>query len=97
MNLVYKSVKRYMNKVNKVASEFRFFIPFNDIFEEAFKYDSYKVHGYGYVTRGHELIYNINFNRCPVPCCSANSTEVIFGSESADGSNVSRTIRIYLE
>jgi len=35
MNLVYKSVKRYMNKVNKVASEFRFFIPFNDIFEEA--------------------------------------------------------------
>ena len=39
---------------------------FNNHLEDAFKYDSYKVHGYGFLTRGHKLVYDINstFTTC---------------------------------
>ena len=33
--MFYKVIKRHINKVNKIASKFRYYIPFNDIFEEA--------------------------------------------------------------
>ena len=35
VDMFYKVIKRHINKVNKIASKFRYYIPFNDIFEEA--------------------------------------------------------------
>ena len=35
VDMFYKVIKRHINKVNKIASKFRYYIPFNDIFDEA--------------------------------------------------------------
>lgn len=35
VDMFYKIIKRHINKVNKIASGFRYYIPFNDIFDEA--------------------------------------------------------------